>query len=309
MPVFWLYDGTAMKTRSKSGIDIEFETQGAGDPLLLIMGISAQLVMWPDEFCTRLVDRGFHVIRMDNRDVGLSTHLHHAGVPDVRASIMRTALGLRVAAPYRLEDMAGDSVAVLDHLGIDRAHIVGASMGGMIAQTLALEHTARVASLTSIMSTPGDRLFALGASPFAVRALMGPQPRTREESATRTFEVFSAIGSRTHRPDEALLRNMGERSFDRGANAAGFARHLAAICASGSRTEGLRKLRVPTLVIHGTQDPLIPVAAGRATARHVRNARMLELADMGHDLPRPLWDTIADAIRSVARDAETVRQA
>jgi pimeloyl-ACP methyl ester carboxylesterase len=306
---------------SNNGVDIEVVVDDPGDgdgngngngnggtqrePLVLLMGIGAQLVLWPDEFCARLCERGFRVIRMDNRDIGRSSYLHHMPVPDPRTSLLRATLGLRVAAPYTLTDMAGDVRAVLDALGIERAHVVGASMGGMIAQTLALEHPERVTSLTSIMSSPGDRRYAFGARPAALRALLGPPPRTRDEAVARILRTFQAIGSRTHPVDKVLMSDIAARSFDRGVNPAGFARHMAAICASGSRSAALRTLRVPTLVIHGTQDPLIPVQAGRATARMIAGARLLELSDMGHDLPRPLWDTLADAIRSIARDAAT----
>ena len=283
-----------------NGVDIEVERMGEGEPIVLIMGIGAQLVLWPDDFCERLVRSGFSVIRLDNRDVGRSTHLSHLPVPDPRRCLLRAGLGLRVDAPYSLVDMADDVVAVLQALGVGAAHVVGASMGGMIAQTLAIHRPERVLSLTSIMSTPGDRRYAFAARPAAIRALLGPPPRTREEAGERMVRMTRAIGSRTHAPDEPYLRDLGARAFDRGTNPAGFARQMAAICGARSRRAALAKLAVPTLVIHGSQDPLIPVAAGRATARVVPNARLLELGDMGHDLPKPLRKTIADAIRSLA---------
>ncbi|MFO0547568.1 MAG: alpha/beta hydrolase [Polyangiaceae bacterium] len=286
-----------------NGLEFEVEREGRGEPLLLLMGIGAQLVLWPAELCERLVRAGFEVVRMDNRDIGLSTHLRHLPVPNPRSVMARAALGLAVEAPYTLADMADDVRAVLDVLGVERVHVVGASMGGMIAQTLAIRHPSRVASLTSIMSTPGDRRYAFMASPLALRALLGPVPRTREESVERMLSMFRVIGSRTHPIDETVLREAAERSYDRGSNPAGFARQFAAIAASGSRREALRSLAVPTLAIHGTQDPLIPVAAGRATARLVPNGRLLELSSMGHDLPRPLWPAMTDAIRSVANEA------
>lgn len=293
-----------MATVRGDGVDLHVEDSGGeGEALVLVMGIGAQLVLWPDELCERLSARGFRVIRLDNRDVGLSTHLSHLPVPDPRRTLARAAMGLRVDAPYTLSHMAGDVRAVLDALGVERAHIAGMSMGGMIAQTFCLEHPARARSLTSIASTTGDRRYAFAARPEALRALLRPPPRTREESAERTIATFRAIGGKTHAPDLALLRHMGARSFDRGTNPAGFARQLAALCASGSRRAALRSLRVPTLVIHGAQDPLIPAAAGRATAELVPNARLLELGDMGHDLPRPLWDVMVDAMAGLARDA------
>lgn len=291
-----------MKVRA-NGIDIEVEVDGTGEPLLMLMGIGAQLVHWPDGFCERLRSAGFQLIRIDNRDVGKSSHLRHLPAPDLRTTLLRAALGLRIPAPYTLGDMADDAASVLDALGLARAHVLGVSMGGMIAQTFALRHSERVASLTSIMSTPGDKRYAVTLQPTALASLLGPAPRTREETVERMFRVYRTIGSRTHPPDEEILRQIGERSFDRGVNPAGFARHMAAICASGSRRAVLPSLRMPTLVVHGLQDPLIPVAAGRATARLIPGARLLELGDMGHDLPRPLWGAVASAVQSIAERA------
>ncbi len=283
-----------------NGIEIEVEDEGRGEPLVLLMGIGAQLVLWPEELCAMLRGRGFRVIRMDNRDVGLSSYLRHLPVPDPRKVLLRAALGLRVDAPYTLEDMAADVVGVMDALGVERAHVVGASMGGMIAQTVAIRFPERVAALTSIMSTTGQRRYTLRTKPGALSALLGRPPRTKEEAVDRMLTTFRAIGSKTLPRSEDMLRSIAERSFDRGTNPAGFARQLAAIVASGSRAEGLRGLRVPALVIHGSQDPLIHVSAGRATAALIPNARMLELADMGHDLPPPLFRQMSDAIREVA---------
>ncbi len=289
---------------ASDGIEIHVEDfGGAGDPLLLVMGIGAQKVYWPVELCEVFGARGFRVIRMDNRDVGQSTHLAHMPVPNPVRTLARAAMGLSINAPYTLSHMAKDLRAVLDALSIARAHVVGMSMGGMIAQTFCIEHADRALSLTSISSTPGDRRYAFAARPEALRALLRPTPRTRDEYADRTLEMSRAIGGKTHPPDVELLRRIGHESFDRGTNPAGFARQLAAICASGSRRAALSRLRLPTLVIHGAQDPLIPASAGRATAALVPNARLLELGDMGHDLPRPLWNVIADAIHALARDA------
>jgi pimeloyl-ACP methyl ester carboxylesterase len=293
-----------MKVRA-NGIEIEVEVDEASpsnerDPLVLVMGIGAQLVHWPDGFLDALRGAGFRLVRLDNRDVGLSTNLRHLAVPDPRKVMMRALLGLSVEAPYSLTDMADDIVGVLDALGIARAHMLGASMGGMIAQTFALRHPERLASLVSVMSSPGDRRFAVRAEPRAMKALLGPLPRNREETVARMLNIYRVIGSRTHPPDEAIVRLIGERSYDRGANPAGFARHFAAIAAAGSRRRALSAVTSPTLVIHGSQDPLIHVSAGRATAQAIPNARMLELGDMGHDLPRPLWGAITGAVRSIA---------
>ena len=292
-----------MKVRA-NGVEIEVEAdEPGGDPIVLVMGIGAQLVHWPDGFVDSLRRAGFRVIRMDNRDCGLSSNLRHLPVPDPRKVLLRAALGLAITAPYSLGDMADDLAAVLDALHIERAHVLGVSMGGMISQTFALKHGARLRSLTSVMSTTGDLRYAFGAKPHALKALLGKPPRSREEAVERMVHVYTTIGSRTMPPEPSILRVLGERSFDRGMNPAGFARHFAAIGAAGSRRAALATLRVPTLVIHGTQDPLIPVAAGRATARAIPGARYLELADMGHDLPRPLWGAITSAVRSLATDA------
>ncbi len=296
-----------MKAQSDN-LEIHIDDMGgSGEPLLLIMGIGAQLVLWPDEFCVRLRDRGFRVIRFDNRDVGQSTYLSNAAAPDPRKTLARAALRRPIDAPYTLSHMARDARAVLDALKIDKAHIVGMSMGGMIAQTFCLEHEARALTLTSISSTPGCRRYALMAKPAAIRALLGPPPLTRDEAGARCTATFVAIGGKTHPTDVALLTQMGRTSFDRGSNPAGFARHLAAICASGSRRKHLPQLKLPTLVIHGSQDPLIPAPAGRATAALIPNSRLLELGDMGHDLPRPLWNVMADAISRLAEDARDAR--
>lgn len=288
-----------MRVRA-NGIDLEVERTGDGEPLVMVMGIGAQLVLWPDDFCKMLVDRGFSLIRFDHRDVGLSTHLDHLPAPDPRATLARAAVGLPIPAPYKLEDMADDVAGILDALGVARAHVLGVSMGGMVAQTFAIRHAERTRTLTSIMSTPGDRRYTLGMKPRALGALFRKVPRTREEAAEATVAAFHTVGSQTHPPDEAHLRSAGARAFDRGVNPRGFVRHLAAICASGSRRDALRQLRAPTLVIHGTQDPLIPVAAGRATARLVPNARLLEFGDMGHDLTKPLRRAMVDAVAALA---------
>jgi pimeloyl-ACP methyl ester carboxylesterase len=295
-------------TTSGASIAVEADP-GEGLPLLMLMGLGVPRALWPDGFCDRLRARGFRLIRMDNRDVGDSSRLSHLGAPDLRRVLLRATLGLDVGAPYDLGHMADDARAVLDALGIARAHVAGASMGGMIAQTLALEHPDRVASLTSIMSSPGDRRYGWMAKPRAVRALMRPAGRTPEEQVTRLCDTLRAIGSRTLPRDEHELRLLAERCVASGIDPAGFARQFAAICASGSRRAALPGLRLPTLVVHGAQDPLIPLAAARAMARLVPGARLLELAEMGHDLPAPFWDTIADAIAALARsDAERPTQ-
>jgi pimeloyl-ACP methyl ester carboxylesterase len=286
------------------GIEIEYETLGReSDPaLLLIMGLGAQMIFWHEDFCGALVERGFRVVRFDSRDVGRSTWLDDAGMPDVMGVMAAALQGGPVEAPYLLRDMAADAAGLLDEIGIPAAHVVGASMGGMVAQTLALEHPQRVRTLTSIMSTTGSRHLP-PARPEAMAALLTPIPVEREAAIERSVEVFRIIGSRGFPFDEAEMRARATRAFDRGVNPAGVARQLVAILASGSRREALGAVRAPTLVIHGADDPLVPVEAGRDTAEAVPGAELLEIEGMGHDLPRALWPTFVDAIVKLASRA------
>jgi pimeloyl-ACP methyl ester carboxylesterase len=271
-----------------------------GEPLLLIMGIGAQLVHWPDGFCHTLAERGFRVIRFDNRDVGESTRLDHVGVPSLRPMMARWLLGLPVQAPYGLHDMADDAARLLDALGLGAAHVVGASMGGMIAQLLAIRHPRRVRTLTSIMSHPGDRLSALP-RPRALRALMQPLPRTREQAQDAQVQFFRAVGSTGFPFDEDDTRHRAGLHFDRGQSPAGFARQMLAIMAANDRRPALRRLNVPAVVVHGTIDPLVVPRGGYETARALRNAEYLPIEGMGHDLPRGAWPRIADAIGRAAK--------
>jgi len=287
-------------------VELEYEIRGSGEPLVLVMGLGAQMVFWDDELVDRLVAAGFQVILFDHREVGLSSRLHHLPVPRPLRVLLRSILGLPVGAPYTLSDMAKDVVGLLDHLGIERAHVVGVSMGGMIAQHLAIEHPTRVRTLTSIMSTPGMRPIhpRLHPRPSALRALFRPRPRTveqAEEAIVRTFAAIGAIRGVIAAEDEERLRKVGRRAFERGSYPRGFLRHFAAIAASGDRTARLRRVRVPALVIHGRHDPLVRVAAGRATARAIPGARYLEVPDMAHFLPRAQWDRITGAIAAHAR--------
>jgi pimeloyl-ACP methyl ester carboxylesterase len=285
-------------------VELEYETFGReGDPaLLLIMGLGAQMIFWHDELCSALVERGFHVVRFDNRDVGRSTWLDAAGMPDVMGVMAAVLQGRPVEAPYLLRDMAGDTAGLLEVLDIPAAHVVGASMGGMIAQTLAIEHPERVRSLTSIMSTTGSRDLP-PARPEAMGALLTPIPTEREAAIERSVEIFRLIGSPGFPFDEAEMRARAARAFDRGVNPAGVARQLVAILASGSRREALGSVRAPTLVIHGAADPLVPVEAGRDTAQAVPGAELLEIEGMGHDLPQALWPTFVDAIAKLVTRA------
>jgi pimeloyl-ACP methyl ester carboxylesterase len=286
-----------MPRAQANGIELEYETFGrAGDPpVLLVMGLGAQMILWHEEFCDALAGRGFHVVRYDNRDVGGSTWLDEAGVPDVAGTLAAVAAGRPIDAPYRLSDMAADAAGLLDALALDAAHVVGASMGGMIAQTLAIEHPGRVRTLTSIMSTTGARDLP-PARPAAMALLMTPVPAERAAQIERQVQVSRTIGSPAYPSDEAELRALAERAFERGVNPPGFARQLVAILASGSRRDALAAVRAPTLVIHGADDPLVPVEGGRDTAAAVPGAALLEVPGMGHDLPRALWPAVVDAI-------------
>ncbi|MCG8418172.1 MAG: alpha/beta fold hydrolase [Proteobacteria bacterium] len=283
-----------------NGIDIYWESMGHGEPMLLIMGLGAQLVTWDDEFCARLAGRGFRVIRFDNRDVGLSSRLDHLRVASMRQLLLRAALGRPVRAPYSLRDMAADAVGLLDALDIARAHIVGASMGGMIAQIMAIEHPGRVRSLTSIMSHPGDPLSKL-ARPRALRAFTLPYPRTREEAIANYVATFRAIGSRGFAVDEDRLRRRAALAYDRSFYPRGLRRQFAAIAEAQSRVQALRSVRAPTMVLHGADDPLVPPRGGRATARAIPGARLRMIDGMGHDMPPDAWPLILDAIANVAR--------
>jgi pimeloyl-ACP methyl ester carboxylesterase len=276
---------------------IELEYDHFGNPtdpaLLLIMGFTAQMVAWDEEFCTQLADRGHFVIRFDNRDCGLSTKLH--GVPSnsdavIMAAMMETEMP---TVAYTLSDMAADAMKVLDHLNIERAHIMGASMGGMIAQTVAIEHPHRVKTLISVMSQPGE-LTVGQPTQEAMELIVTPAPTDRDEyiAFAPKWQLWQ---SKKYRSDEVSRRN-AIRDFDRSNYPEGGPRQMAAIYASGSRAEGLQKLQVPTLVIHGTEDQLITPSGGERTAELIPNSTLLMVEDMGHDMPQPLWPFYLDAI-------------
>jgi len=285
--------------------DLEIAYETFGDPadpaLLLVMGLATQMIAWHDDFCAALAARGFHVIRFDNRDVGRSTALRHLPVPTLRQLVLRS----RKAAGYTLADMAGDAVGLLDGLGIDRAHVAGASMGGMIAQTIAIEHPDRVLSLASIMSNTGAR--RSGQPQLATyRVLVGRPPQERDAFVEHVLRVYAVIGSPGFDRDEPDLRRMAGLSYDRGRNPAGSGRQLAAIIASGNRTRRLQALAVPTVVIHGTADRLVNPTGGRATAMAIPGARLVEIEGMGHDLPRGTWPRIVEAIADNAARADPI---
>jgi pimeloyl-ACP methyl ester carboxylesterase len=282
--------------------DVELCYETFGDPadpaMLLIMGLGTQMVAWHDDFCAELAGRAFHVVRFDNRDIGRSSRLAHLRPPSTLQIVLRD----RRAAGYTLEDMADDAVGLLDHLGIERAHVVGASMGGMIAQTAALRHRDRVLSLVSIMSNTGS----LWSGQPALRMLplfLRHAPHDRDGFAAHAVKLFETIGSPGYPPDREELREWALVSYDRGIDPAGSARQLAAILAAPDRTKQLRGLDVPTLVVHGAADRLVMPSGGKRTARAIPGARLLLIEGMGHDLPRALWPRILDAIAENAARA------
>ena len=287
------------------GIEIAYETIGdpSNPPLLLVMGLGTQLIHWDLELCGLFAERGFHVIRFDNRDAGRSTYID-APVPNIR----RAMAGLKIDAPYLLADMADDAFGLLDHLGIEAAHVVGASMGGMIAQTMAIRRPERVLSLTSIMSTTGER--RVGRPKLRVwGVLLRRAPGDKDAAVEYFVRVFRMIGSKGFPADEDRLRMLAAEAYDRGHSPAGTGRQLAAIMASGDRTERLRGVRVPTLVFHGRDDPLVPFRAGRATADAIPDARLVAIPGMGHDLPRHVWPQLVDAVAETAARASATHAA
>ena len=282
--------------------DIELCYETFGDPAdpaaLLVMGLATQMIGWHEELCAELAGRGFHVVRFDNRDIGRSSRLE-----DVRAPTMAQLLRRdKRAAAYTLDDMAGDSVGLLDHLGIERAHVIGASMGGMIAQTMAARHAERVRSLVSVMSNTGAR-WSGQPSVRLYPTLLRRAPRDRDGYVRHVARMFDEIGSPGFERDYEDFRRLAEISYDRGLNPVAAGRQLAAIIASGDRTPLLRTIDVPTLVIHGTRDRLVPPSGGRATARAIPGARLLRIEGMGHDLPREAWPRMLDAIEENAARA------
>ena len=279
---------------SARGMEFEYETFGdpSGAPLLLVMGLGAQMITWDEELCELLVGKGFHVVRYDNRDVGLSTRLDHLGVPD----IMKVASG-EIAPAYTIDDMADDAAAVMDALGIPRAHVVGASMGGFIVQALAIRHPEKVLSLTSIMSGPGGPEMT-PPTPDAVAVLLEPPATDREgliEQGVRGSRVLWAGYF-----DEERARRKRTAAVDRAVSIAGTARQAAAVFAQPSRAQALGAVRVPTLVVHGDADPLVPLACGVDTAESVPGARLVVIPGMGHALPISCWKRIVEEIATHA---------
>ncbi|MGZ8667367.1 MAG: alpha/beta fold hydrolase [Solirubrobacterales bacterium] len=288
-----------------NGIEIAYDEFGdpGGEPLLLVMGLGMQMIAWDERFCGLLAERGYRVVRFDNRDVGHSTKFDRAGVPARAAMISGTG-----HPPYLLSDMAADTIGLLDHLEIERAHVAGVSMGGMISQELAISYPGRIGSMASIMSTTGNRWLRL--PKWKAMAMLMARPPSDAEAymrlAARTFDV---IGSPGQRMDEDSFRVLIEASHRRCFYPDGVARQLHAINCSGNRTRALRRLDLPVLVIHGSVDPLIRPAAGRATARAIPSARLKVVPGMGHDLSPAFWPQIVEALDANARRARVAARA
>lgn len=291
-----------------NGIELCYEIFGAPDaePLVLIMGLGAQMILWDDEFCRDLAGRGFRVVRFDNRDIGKSTRM--SGGKPLRAMELLKLRIFKIApeAPYKLWDMANDVVGLLDTLGIRKAHIVGASMGGMIAQEIAIQHPDRVLSLTSIMSSTGNPRLPQPTRE-ASAMLLAPPPTTKEEYLTRFGQTWKILRGGSFPLDEAQDLERAELTYARGLNPAGVGRQLRAILASGSRNERLKSVKAPTLVIHGTIDPLVRMEAGKDTAASIPGAKLLLIEGMGHALPIPMWPAIIGAIAEHAHEAAGTR--
>jgi pimeloyl-ACP methyl ester carboxylesterase len=281
------------------GIKLCYETFGdPADPtVLLVMGLATQMIAWDTEFCDMLVQRGFHVVRYDNRDCGRSSRAK-GRPPTLKQLIVRD----KSAASYTISDLARDGIRLLDHLGVQRAHVVGASMGGMIAQTMAIEYPHRVLSLCSIMSNTGGRWSGQPAFTILPLFLRRP-PRDREGYADHILTLFSKIGSSGFTRDEERTRANARQAYDRGLSAAGSGRQIAAILAAEDRTEALGGLRIPTLVIHGTADRLVGLSGGRATAKAIPGAELMLIEGMGHDLPEQTFERIVEGIVRNARRA------
>lgn len=284
-----------------SRIQVTWESFGPDDapPVLLIMGIGTQMLGWHEGFCAELVARGLRALRFDNRDAGLSSHFPQAPPPDFRAALA----GDTSSASYNLFDMAADTVGLLDALGLESAHLVGASMGGFIAQTVAFKHPNRVRSLTSMMSTTGH-LSVGQPSPEALRLFMGATPRTREDVMARAVETFRVLGSPGFPVDDSEVHERAGLAYDRAYDPMGTVRQALAVLASGDRTERLRSITAPTLVIHGAEDRMCDVSGGRATAEAIAGARLEVIEGMGHNLPRGLWARIAGLIAEHVRRTE-----
>lgn len=295
-----------MPSTHVNGIDLYYETAGdeSDPPLLLICGLGMQMVSWGADFLDAVVAKGYHVVAFDNRDAGLSTHLVELGVPDLLALLH----GADPNIAYLLSDMADDTAGLLEALELESVHVVGISMGGMIAQQLAIDYPSKVRSLTSIMSTTGDPHVGQP-SQAAADALLKLNATTREEAIELSLTVFGIIGSPGFPPDEDRLRRLAGEAFDRSQEPTGMSRQLGAILGSPDRTARLGGVSVPTVVIHGTADPLVNPTGGEATAQAVPGAKLVTIEGMGHDLPEQVWEEVLGEVDAVARAAEAARAA
>ena len=296
-----------MRRVSSNGIEICYETFGdkKGRPLILIMGLATQMVAWPEPFCRMLAEAGHFVVRFDNRDIGCSTRMNHLYVPDVESLMAETAAGRQVWVPYTLLDMADDTIGLMDALKIERAHVCGMSMGGMIAQVMALEYPDRLTSLTSMMSTTGEPDLP-PPTPEALEAMMSSPPAKRAAYIDYMAGLYRTFAGGSPFYDEKLQRELSGKAFDRGIDAPGFLRQMAAIIGAGGRRHRLEHLNIPTLVIHGDEDPVVPLAHGEDTANIIPDARLDVIQGLGHGTAFPgLWEKIVAAIteHTLAADA------
>jgi pimeloyl-ACP methyl ester carboxylesterase len=290
-------------TTPNTGIEIFYEEHGdpSHDVILLVMGLGAQMTLWPDELVETLVGEGFRVIRYDNRDIGLSQKFEGARAPNLPIQVLRKRIGFPAKVPYKLKDMADDGIGVLDALGIDRAHVVGASMGGMIVQLMAIHHPQRLASMTSIMSTTGNHRLPQ-AEKHAIEALVAPLKGMDEETlVAHGLNIARNIGSPGFPFDPEVQRERVLKNMRRSVYPAGLPRQLAAIIDDGCRRARLASVRTPTLVLHGEDDPLVKLQAGEDTARHISGSRLVTIPGWGHDIPLPLIPRIAGEITTHVR--------
>lgn len=292
-----------MPNLQANNITIEYDTFGDRNDkaLLLVMGLGAQMIAWDEQFCEQLAEAGHYVIRYDNRDVGLSTRFHDHGEPDLESLVLELLAESTPSIPYRLEDMALDGMALLTELDIEQAHVCGASLGGMIVQNMAIEHPERVLSMTSIMSTTGNPLLP-PATPEAMEALTSERIDDPEHAMERAVQVNKVIGSPGFKRDEARLRQKGLEAYERGYYPPGVSRQMAAVMANGDRSEKLKQLKLPALVIHGAEDPLIPVTGGIDTHENIPGSELIIIDGMGHDLPMGAWNQIISGITSITDD-------
>jgi pimeloyl-ACP methyl ester carboxylesterase len=287
---------------AEAPVELAYDMFGErGMPLVLVMGIGAQRIFWSDALIDQFVNAGFQVVRFDHRDIGESTRLDMA-TPKPLPLIARRVMKLRVEAPYSLSDMANDVVGLLDHLGWKSAHLVGTSLGGMVVQHVAIEHPDRVRSITTIMTTPGGRRYL--PQPKAFKALFAKPPQNAADAGAHVAKMFGVIGSTAWPVDVARLTRIGALAFERGMNPRGFLRQFAGVLMSGDRADKLKSVTTPTLVIHGSSDPMFPLSAGKKIATSVQHGTWLPIQGMGHDLPTEMWPTFVRAIAKHAAAAE-----